>query len=170
MRAREESRDVPWPGSPWDEVAPRLWMGGHFWTDAGGEVRPVVVDGEFDLVVSLFTRTGHGPAPGVDHVVAEIPDAPLTAEQIRTVQQVARTAAGAVRDGRATLVRCHYGYNRSGLVVAQTLVELGQDTDKAIDLLRRQRSPRALNNETFEQYLATGLDTACLLAGLEPLG
>ncbi|MEU0000611.1 hypothetical protein ABZ069_27200 [Streptomyces microflavus] len=64
-------------------------------------------------------------------------------------------------------MRCHSGYNRSGIVVAQTLIELGQDPATAIALIRLSRSPWALNNQTFEQYLSTGLDVAYLLAGLE---
>ncbi|WP_328951919.1 hypothetical protein OG778_32425 [Streptomyces sp. NBC_00184] len=62
---------------------------------------------------------------------------------------------------------CHSGYNRSGLVVAQTLIELGQNSSTAIALIRQRRSPWALNNQTFEQYLNTGLDVAYLLTGLE---
>ncbi|MFH8717327.1 hypothetical protein [Streptomyces zaomyceticus] len=64
-------------------------------------------------------------------------------------------------------MRCHSGYNRSGLVVAQNLIELGQDPAIAIALIRQIRSPWALNNQTFEQYLSMGLDVAYLLAGLE---
>ncbi|MFG2630257.1 hypothetical protein [Streptomyces sp. NPDC048473] len=67
------------------------------------------------------------------------------------------------------LVRCHSGYNRSGPVVAQSLVELGQDAVTAIAHIRQQRSPRALNNKTFEQYLTTGLDVTYLLSGLGSL-
>lgn len=100
-------------------------MGGHHWTDALGDGHAAVVGAEFGLVISLFSRPGHGPGPGVEHLLAEMPDAPLTAGQIHTVQQLARTAARAVRAGRTVLVRCHSGYNRSGLVVAQALVELG---------------------------------------------
>ncbi|MFC1412516.1 MFS transporter [Streptacidiphilus sp. N1-12] len=44
-------------------------------------------------------------------------------------------------------MRCHSGYNRSGLVVAQTLIELGQDPLAAIALVRQKRSPWALNNQ-----------------------
>jgi protein-tyrosine phosphatase len=142
-------------------------MGGHRWADADGGVRPVVVGAEFDLVISLFTRPGHGPPGGVEHVVAEMPDDPLTAAQIDRVRELARTAAGASREGRVTLVRCQYGYNRSGLVIAQTLIELGMDAASAIDLTRRRRSPWALHNLIFEQYLRTGLDIAALLAGLD---
>ncbi|MFD4032735.1 hypothetical protein ACFWVP_20040 [Streptomyces sp. NPDC058637] len=79
------------------------------------------------------------------------------------------TAAEAVRNDRNILVRCHSGYNRSGLVVAQTLIELGQDPTTAIALIRQRRSPWALHNQTFEQYLNTGLGVAYLLAGLETL-
>ncbi|WP_405628688.1 hypothetical protein [Streptomyces sp. NBC_01174] len=35
------------------------------------------------------------------------------------------------------------------------------------DQPQQSRSPWALNNQTFEQYLSTGLDVAYLLAGLE---
>ncbi|GAA0388999.1 dual specificity protein phosphatase family protein [Streptomyces luteireticuli] len=146
---------------------PGLWMGGHYWVDASGEVRPAVVGREFDLVISLFTRPGHGPAPNVEHMVAEIPDGPLTAGQLRTVQRLSRTAADAVRAGRVTLVRCHAGANRSGLVIAQTLMEMGREAAAAIDVVRRRRAPWALGNRIFEEYLIAGLDVACLLAGLD---
>ncbi|WP_406447229.1 protein phosphatase [Streptomyces sp. NBC_00876] len=132
-------------------------------------MQTAVVGSEFDLVISLFTRLDHGPHPGVDHLISEIPDGPLTAEQLHSVQELAVTAAQAVQHDRTVLVRCHSGYNRSGLVVAQTLIELGQDATSAIALIRQRRSPWALNNQTFEQYLNTGLDVACLLAGLETL-
>ncbi|WP_405009843.1 protein phosphatase [Kitasatospora sp. NBC_01539] len=156
MKARRKDRDIPEPIEPWSEIRPGLWMGGHFWTDPTGEERPAVATDEFDLVISLLTRAGHGPHPAVRHLITELPDGPLTADQIDAVQESARTAAHALRDGRTVLVRCRSGYNRSGLVAAQTLVELGHDPDAAISLIRRQRSPRALGNETFVQYLTTG--------------
>ncbi|WP_051779493.1 protein-tyrosine phosphatase family protein [Streptomyces sp. NRRL S-241] len=80
-----------------------------------------------------------------------------------------QTAARAVQDGRTVLVRCNAGYNRSGLVIAQTLIELGHDSTTAIDLVRQRRSPSALNNRLFEEYLNTVLGVAHLLAGLDTL-
>lgn len=142
-------------------------MGGHDWTDASGQLQSAVVADQFDLVISLFTRGGHGPDPGVEHRVAEIPDGPLSTGQIDQVRQSAVVAADAVRRGRATLVRCHSGYNRSGLVVAQALIELGHDSSGAVALVRQQRSPWALDNDVFMEYLHTGLDIAYLLTGLE---
>ncbi|MFJ7278244.1 protein phosphatase [Kitasatospora sp. NPDC098663] len=167
MKTRQRDRDTPEPQAPWNEVRPRLWLGGHYWAGPEGEAQTAVVGSEFDLVISLFTRAGHGPSPGVDHLISEIPDRPLTAEQLHSVRQLAVTAAAAVRNDRTVLVRCHSGYNRSGLVVAQTLIELGHDAVTAVALIRQRRSPWALNNRTFEQYLNTGLDVAYLLAGLE---
>ncbi|MEV8096919.1 protein phosphatase [Kitasatospora sp. NPDC085879] len=169
MRTRQKDRDVPGPQAPWDEIVPGLWMGGHYWTDPAGELQLAVAGGEFDLVVSLYAAPGHGPAPGVEHLVAEIPDAPLAAGQIKDVQRLARAAAQAVSARRAVLVRCHSGYNRSGLVVAQALVELGAEPAAAVGLVRRRRSPWALHNHVFEDYLAVGLDVAALLTGLDAM-
>ncbi|WP_327266315.1 hypothetical protein [Streptomyces sp. NBC_01232] len=124
-KTRQRDSDAPGPHSPWDETAPGPWMGGHYWTDPDGELRPAVVGDEFDLVISLFTRTGHGPGPRAEHVVAPVPDAALDAHQLHTVQRLARTAGLALDADLTTLVRCHSGYNRSGLVVAQFLVDRG---------------------------------------------
>ncbi|MEU6242621.1 protein phosphatase [Streptomyces sp. NPDC047024] len=146
---------------------PGLWMGGHYWVPGPGDIRQAVVGTEFELVISLFTAPGHGPAPEVGHRVAEIPDEPLTAAQLGTVRQLARHAAQPVGDGRRTLIRCNAGLNRSGLLVGQTLVELGHEPAAAIALIRQRRSPWALNNRIFEEYLTAGLDVAQLLTGLE---
>ncbi|MFD8781802.1 protein phosphatase [Kitasatospora sp. NPDC059599] len=166
MRTRQKERGTPGPSEPWNEIAPGLWMGGHCFTPPGGDLEPAVVRDEFDLVVSLFTLPGHGPAPWVEHVVREVPDAPLSPGQLEAVREAAELTAEAVHRGRRTLVRCHSGYNRSGLVVAQALVGLGLDTGEAVRLIRERRSPWALNNPVFVDYLDTGLDVAILLTGL----
>lgn len=166
-KTRQKDRDVPGPQTPWDEITPGLWMGGHYWTDPAGELRPVVVGAEFDLVISLFTRPGHGPDPRVEHLVGDLPDAPLTGAQLRTVLRLAAAARAALDSGRRILVRCHSGYNRSGLVVAQCLVDGGLAPAAAIGLVRRGRSPWALHNVTFTDYLAAGPAAAALLVDLD---
>ncbi|MGW3960398.1 protein-tyrosine phosphatase family protein [Amycolatopsis sp. NPDC005003] len=163
MKTRQKDRDNRPPEEPWNEIRPGLWMGGH--VRAGEE--PVVVGLEFDLVLSLYQRAGHGPPPGVEHHFAEMPDGPLTEAQIAEVERFAVLAAAAVRAGRKTLVRCHAGLNRSGLVVAQTLVELGLGVPEAIALIRQRRSPWALHNPLFVEYLESGLPIARLLVGLD---
>ncbi|MCG6496136.1 protein phosphatase [Kitasatospora sp. A2-31] len=167
MPTRQKDHDAPGPPERWSEITPGLWMGGHFVTPPRRPLEPVVVEREFDLVVSLFTRAGHGPAPGVEHLVREVPDGPLSAGQLLAVGEAAAYTAEAVRQGRRVLVRCHSGCNRSGLVVAQALVELGHQAERAVELVRERRSPWALNNRLFVEYLAAGLSTAALLADLD---
>src|SRR6478609_6283529 len=57
---------MPLCADPWNEVVPGLWQGGH---DVRSQSSTACVVGEqFDLVVSLATRRGHGPADGVEHL------------------------------------------------------------------------------------------------------
>jgi len=164
MRAKYQGD--PYSRAPWDEIIPGLFMGGHFYRASSGDVVPAVVADEFDLVISLYRLVGHGPATGIADHVREIPDSALTAAQLAEVCELAEMAAAAVRDGQKVLVRCHSGFNRSGLVVVQALGHLGHDVDDAIFLVRYHRSKWALNNDLFVDYLRTGLDVAGLLTSL----
>lgn len=164
---RTKGRGAPDASSPWDEIVTGLWMGGHRYRDQADTVQPAIVSTEFDLVISLYQRDGHGPAPEVEHHYVETPDGPLSPDQIESICRMADLAADAIGEGRRVLVRCHSGYNRSGLVVAQALINMGHSTEDAIFLIRYRRSKWALNNPLFVDYLNTGLDAARLLAGLE---
>jgi len=165
---RVKYRGEPDPVSAWDEIIPDLFMGGHIRRQGpSGEYIPVVVRAEFDVVISLCHEDDHGPADLVEHHCREIPDGPLTSAQLADVRELAETATAAVRAGRKVLVRCHSGYNRSGLVVGQALVHLGYQVDDAIFLVRYRRSKWALNNHLFVEYLTTGLDVASLLVDLD---
>lgn len=143
---------VPLCDDPWNEVVPGLFQGGH---DVRSQARTCVVDDEFDVVISMVTRGGYGPADGVEHHVLRMADAAVDAGVAARVQSLAELAANAVRDGRRVLVRCSGGLNRSGLVVASTLVALGHDVPTALELVRRARGPWALTNPMFVQHLRT---------------
>jgi hypothetical protein len=164
---RTKGRGIPDAESPWDEIVPALWMGGHYYRDFIGTRVPVVVGDEFDLVISLYVLDGYGPSSGVEHRRVEVPDGPLTADQIEAVSRAAELAVQSIGQGRRVLVRCHSGYNRSGLVTAHALTLLGYGTDDAISVVRHRRSKWALNNSLFVDYLDTGLDMARLLTSLE---
>ncbi|MFB9509962.1 dual specificity protein phosphatase family protein [Streptomyces aurantiacus] len=166
MRARRKQPDVPAPDSPWSEIVPGLWMGGHEYAGRSGEPEFAVVHDEFDLVLTLLQLPGHGPDAGVEHHVWPIPDGPLDGTQLAGVMRLAVTAGEALDDGRRVLVRCYHGYNRSGLVVGHALALAGHPPDEAIRLIRSRRSPWALHNELFVEYLRTGLATARLLEEL----
>ncbi|MFE2824400.1 dual specificity protein phosphatase family protein [Streptomyces sp. NPDC059271] len=166
MRGRRKHPDVPAPDSPWSEIVPGLWMGGHQFAGRAGPAEDVVVRDEFDLVLTLLRLPGHGPDPRVEHHVWAIPDGPLDGTQLTGVMRLARAADDALEDGRRVLVRCYHGYNRSGLVVAHALVLAGHSADDAIRLIRARRSPWALHNQLFVEYLRAGLTTARLLEEL----
>jgi protein-tyrosine phosphatase len=117
-------------------------------------------------VQTLLRLPGHGPGPGVEHHVWPIPDGPLDGTQLAGVIRLAEAACEAVDEGRRVLVRCWHGYNRSGLVVAHALIRRSRSAEQAIRLIRSRRSPWALHNELFVEYLRAGLSTARLLEEL----
>ncbi|MET8828233.1 protein phosphatase [Streptomyces sp. NPDC004610] len=166
MRSGGRESDVPTPETPWSEIVPGLWMGGHEFRGRSGQIGAAVVRGEFDLVQTLLRLPGHGPDPGVEHQVWPIPDGPLDGTQLAGVIRMARATADALDAGRTVLVRCFHGYNRSGLVVAQALTHQGHSPDRAIRLIRARRSPWALHNDLFVEYMRTGLTTVRLLEEL----
>lgn len=154
------------PREPWSEVASGLWMGGHVYVGGDGTLTKAIVADQFDVVYSLTEKEGYGPSLGVEHHVLRVPDDQLTAEQILAVEEFAASAAGDYIGGRQVLVRCWAGMNRSGLVVAEVLIQSGYTAADAIAMIRKYRSPAALHNESFVAYLETGLGLAAALSGL----
>lgn len=143
---------MPLCDDPWNEVVPGLWQGGH---DVRSQDRDACIVGEeFDLVVSLVSRPGYGPAPGIEHVVLRMADAGVDAGLSARLDELAERIAGEVGDGRRVLVRCSGGLNRSGLLVGATLVKQGRTPKEAIALVRRARGPWALTNPGFVAYLS----------------
>jgi hypothetical protein len=74
------------------------------------------------------------------------------------VPLVAGFVATLVRDGLRVLVHCTEGLNRSGLVIAAALMDMGWSAADAIELIRERRGPtdddmRALGNEGFVAWL-----------------
>lgn len=162
MRTRGKRPGVPAPDSPWNEIVPGLWMGGHEFRGPSGRLESVVVHRQFDLVQTLLRLPGHGPEPGIGHQVWPIPDGPLDGTQLAGVIRLAEAACEALDDGRRVLVRCFHGYNRSGLVVAHALMRRGRTAEAAIRLIRSRRSSWALHNELFTDYLRAGPATVRL--------
>ena len=142
---------MPLCDDPWNEVVPGLWQGGHDVRSQDGAA--CVVGDEFDLVVSLASREGYGPADGVEHVVVRMADAGVDGALAERLDAVARDVATVVEDGRRVLVRCSGGLNRSGLVVALALGHLGHEPDAAMALVRDARGPWALTNPGFVSHL-----------------
>lgn len=139
---------------PWSEIIPNLWVGCHDYQTDETPWAHAIVGAQFDVVLSLYEQSGHGPDAGVPHLFLRIPDGNLSGRDLDDVRALADLAAEAVRDGKRVLCRCQAGLNRSSLVAALAMVRLGYHQDAAIELIRRKRSPRALFNEHFQRYIA----------------
>lgn len=64
----------------------------------------------------------------------------------------ATQAASAIKQGRKVLVTCRQGLNRSGLVCALTLVELGYTREDALSTVQSTR-PGSIYNWFFRQLI-----------------
>ena len=70
------------------------------------------------------------------------------------VRSLAVFAAHLIGQGKEVLVHCRSGHNRSGMVCARTLIEMGWSAEDAIAAVREGRSDgKALTNETFVDWL-----------------
>lgn len=145
---------IPWAVNGWNEIIPNLYQGGQYRAGRTMLDQRVRVTDEFDAVYSLFWENDrNGPDRGIFHEHYQIPDGELTEHQLFQVKVFALGVVDSVDSGLRTLVRCQAGYNRSGLVVAFALMELGYGRQEAIDLIREKRSPWALCNQHFVGYI-----------------
>jgi hypothetical protein len=148
------SDEVPsWQGS---EILPGLFMGGTADSDVVhvaarsrydfGEPRP------YDAVVTLYAW-----AQPVSWEVEELRygfgDGDVTEVELDRLLRAAVWAYQRWRAGDRVLIRCQAGLNRSGLVTALVLMLDGYDAGDAIRLIRSQRSPWALCNNDFVEWL-----------------
>lgn len=125
-------------------IVPGLWMSGS---------RAALESGRFDRVLTLCRERDERVAvpAGSEALAWRIPDAQI--EDPEQIRSWARRIAGWIADGETVLVRCAAGLNRSGLVVARTLVEQGYQPAEAVGLVRERRRTDALNNPWFLEWL-----------------
>ena len=65
---------------------------------------------------------------------------------------------GILSKGGAFVVHCRGGIGRACMVAARLMVELGEESDEAIALLRRVRHPSAVETKPQERWVASGRD------------
>ena len=147
--------DYGFSGEPlWSEILPGLWMGGTADDDSTreGQDSPAITPAHFDTVVTLYAWAGP-----VDWYVKEMRLGFFDhAEVDLDEHDLAQAVRAAYRDwkrGKRVLIRCQAGWNRSGLITALVLLLDGTSSDEAIDLLRERRSPYALCNSDFDDWL-----------------
>ena len=92
---------------------------------------------------------------GVEELRFGFPDSDLTARSVDRAVALARYAHQRWSEGARVLIRCQAGVNRSGLVMALTLMHDGLSAGEAIALIRSRRSPAVLSNRHFVRWLLT---------------
>lgn len=147
-------RLVPVPANSWDEIYPDLYVGGLFRGNAD-TVRAVRVRDEFDLVVSLHQAdwSRHGPDDMTRHWVRPIPDGELDEHDKTMLNDLTGPIITYVEHSRRVLVRCAAGVNRAPFVGALVLVRLGHTVAEALRIVKRHRTPDAVSNPYFTEYL-----------------
>jgi protein tyrosine/serine phosphatase len=138
----------------WSEILPGLWMGGtsDHATLGQQDSKPEITNLHFDTVATLYAS-----ALPVDWYVKELRLGFYDHDQVdidqHDLDQLVTSLYSDWQAGKRVLIRCQAGWNRSGLITGLVLMREGFSAEEAIDLIRRMRSPNALCNSTFEQYL-----------------
>jgi len=74
---------------------------------------------------------------------------PMTVAEMSRAIRLGREVARRVRGGERVLVTCAMGRNRSGVVTAIAMLEMGMSAPVAVRLIRRARGQHALRNRYF---------------------
>lgn len=146
-----------WPDYAPDEILPGLWQGGTEHDEVVGCRAPAGHYDRrqpFDLVITLYADALPA-AWGVEEVRYGFPDADLSGPAIDRVVAIARYAHRRWSEGARVLIRCQAGVNRSGLVMALTLMREGLTATEAISLIRSRRASAVLSNRAFVRWLIT---------------
>lgn len=132
----------------WHEVVPGLWQGGSARSPSGAL---------FSVVLSVgHTQFNEACETGLRELIDQMSDTEdADYNPYDSVRRWARKVMQWVEDGETVLVRCNAGWNRSGVIVARALMEMGWSADDAITHVRETRSPNALCNSRFEAWLRT---------------
>lgn len=106
----------------------------------------------FDSVVTMY---GHARPFG--YYVREqrfgIADAEIVPLSVPEILQLADWLFSEWKMGKKVAARCQMGWNRSGLIIALVLLKEGYSADEAIALIRERRSPYALCNPHFVEFI-----------------
>ena len=140
--------DIARARTPFSWIVPNLAQGGHSCSDC---LRCETWPEGFDLIVDMRRTELPDPPRLQDRAQFRIPDAALTDEMRRTVGHAVYAVCDSLAHGKRVLVRCHWGLNRSGLVVGLVLRELGFAGEEAVRAIRQRRSPWAISNSDFEK-------------------
>jgi hypothetical protein len=136
-------------------IVPGLYQGGtpdDAWVDTAARLHRGDDTGNFDAVVTLFAWA-QPCSWGVEELRYGFADAHPDLADMSRVVAAARWAHERWTTGARVLIRCQAGLNRSGLVTVLVLMLAGYTAQDAIRLVRERRSPYALFNPDFVDWL-----------------
>lgn len=136
---------IPMPEDNYNKIVDGLYQGGGYFT-------PLRRD--FTAVLDHYYMA-IPPEEGVEHHKVLYDDADLPAPEL--LFEAMSWVYSRWEAGGQVLVRCQAGLNRSGMTVALALIRGGASPEDAIDLVRQGRSPYAICNPRFVEYIR-GLD------------
>jgi protein-tyrosine phosphatase len=144
----------------WSEILPGLWQGGThdsdtIYTTNSSIYKPSKED--FDTVVTLY-ESANPVRGGVKEIRFGFYDGDMSDFDVTELRELVDAAHRDWKAGKRVLIRCQAGWNRSGLVMALTLIKDGLEPQEAIDLIRDRRVPEALSNRIFEHWLLNEAD------------
>jgi protein-tyrosine phosphatase len=143
-----------WAREPlWSEVIEGLWQGGTADHDVQGALKkPMITTKDFDTVITMYAH-----ANPVDWFVKELRygvwDSNMKDFAVEELFEIVRFAHTEWKAGKKVLIRCQAGWNRSGLITALVLMREGMEAQKAIQVIRKNRSKYALKNSVFAEWL-----------------
>ena len=143
------------PQDLYSEILPGLWQGGthDFDTLEFPKEYPIwKSERDFDSVATLYA-IAHPVGWGVAERRYGFPDSALSEKDIPEILSLSEWIYREWKSGKKVLVRCQAGLNRSGILTALVLMRDGYSAKEAIDLIRKRRSPHALCNIHFVDYL-----------------
>src|SRR5665213_2297325 len=89
------------------------------------------------------------------HVPLNDDGTPITKEECKLAILASKDVTRRLRKGERVLTTCAMGLNRSGLVNALVLLNLGYSAREAIALIKRRRGDATLSNAYFRSVIRT---------------
>ena len=143
------------PKDLYSEILPGLFMGGTHDDDVIQEFQKEnlkIKSNKFNCVITMYAWAN--PADwGVEEIRYGIPDSDIADAEIHKLLDIAYWGYKRWQNGEKVLIRCQAGLNRSGLITTLILMMNQLDPESAISLIRQKRSPFALFNANYVEWL-----------------
>ena len=143
------------PKELYSEILTNLFMGGTKDDETVDVAKPLpgLEDkSEFDAVITLYAWA-QPMGWGVEELRFGFADHISAEKDLHRIKEIAQWAHERWKSGKKVLVRCQAGLNRSGLVTALVLMKAGMTAEAAVELIRDKRSPDALCNDAFIDWI-----------------